>query len=95
MSTAAVLPRPTHSAQICTLPFIVMLINCACYGSAESDSAYADGTAEADERFETRTALGRRVCGEFGVYDARGRNQLAGCTKALRGLDEWCQINLI
>jgi len=95
MSTATVLLGRTHSAHICTLPFIVILINCACHGSAESDSAYADGTAEAGERFETRTALGRRVCGEFGVYDERRRNQLAGCTKALRGLDEWCQINLI
>ncbi len=34
------------------------------------------------ERFDTRSALGRRVCGEFPFVDARGRPQLSGCLKA-------------
>ena len=38
------------------------------------------------ERFESRSALGRRVCEEFSFLDARGRPQLAGCMKALADL---------
>ena len=35
------------------------------------------------EQFESRRALGRRVCEECSFADARGRLQLAGCLKAL------------
>ena len=38
------------------------------------------------EQFESRRALGRRVCAEFSFADARGRPQLAGCLKALTAL---------
>ena len=38
------------------------------------------------ESFESRSALGRRVCEEFSSLDARGRPQLAGCMKALADL---------
>ena len=38
------------------------------------------------ESFDSRRALGRRVCEEFSFFDARGRPQLAGCMKALTGL---------
>ncbi len=34
------------------------------------------------ESFDSRSALGRRVCAEFGFPDARGRPRLAGCMKA-------------
>ena len=49
----------------------------------------------AAESFANRTALGRRVCEEFGSYDALGRPQQAGCMKALRTLDELgaCRIS--
>ena len=40
------------------------------------------------ERFDSRSALGRRVCEEFSFADARGRPQLAGCMKALGALAE-------
>ena len=40
------------------------------------------------EQFDSRRALGRRVCGEFSFFDARGRPQLAGCMKALGALAE-------
>lgn len=40
------------------------------------------------ESFESRSALGRRVCAEFSFLDARGRPQLAGCMKALGDLAE-------
>ena len=36
----------------------------------------------ATEEFTSRGAPGRRICEEFGVADARGRWQLAGCLKA-------------
>ena len=35
------------------------------------------------EEFESRRALGRRVCEEFSFVDAKGRLQIAGCLKAL------------
>ena len=38
------------------------------------------------ESFESRSALGRRVCEEFSFLDARGRPQLAGCMKAFADL---------
>ena len=38
------------------------------------------------QRFDSRSALGRRVCREFGFSDGRGRLQLAGCLKALLAL---------
>ena len=41
----------------------------------------------AQERFDSRRALGRRLCAEFGFQDRRGRFQLAGCLKALRVLE--------
>ena len=40
------------------------------------------------ERFDSRSALGRRICEEFSFTDARGRPQLAGCMKALGALAE-------
>ena len=40
----------------------------------------------ADEAPTGRSAIGRRVCAEFGFVDARGTAQLAGCLKALRAL---------
>ena len=40
------------------------------------------------ERFESRHALGRRLCEEFDFLDHRGRGQLAGCLKALRILEQ-------
>ena len=39
------------------------------------------------ERFHSRYALGRRLCEEFQFVDYRGRDQLAGCLKALRVLE--------
>ena len=41
----------------------------------------------AQARFDSRRALGRRLCAEFGFQDRRGRFQLAGCLKALRVLE--------
>ena len=41
----------------------------------------------ADGHDESRAALSRRVCDEFGFRDARGRLQMAGCQKTLRGLE--------
>ncbi len=35
------------------------------------------------EQFESRSALGRRICREFSFFDAAGRPRLAGCMKAL------------
>ncbi len=40
------------------------------------------------EQFDSRRALGRRICEEFSFADARGRPQLAGCMKALATLSE-------
>ena len=44
--------------------------------------------------FESRAALGREVCAQFGFVDAYGRAQLAGCLKALAVLDTAGQITL-
>ena len=41
----------------------------------------------AQESFVSRHAVGRRLCDEFGFFDARGRPQLAGCLKALTALE--------
>ena len=38
------------------------------------------------EHFESRRALGRRVCEEFAFIDAAGRPQVSGCMKALAAL---------
>ena len=38
------------------------------------------------EQFDSRLALGRRVCEEFAFADARSRLQVAGCLKALTAL---------
>ncbi|MCY3612218.1 MAG: IS4 family transposase [Gemmatimonadetes bacterium] len=38
------------------------------------------------ERFDSRSAFGRRVCEEFSFISATGRMQLAGCMKALAEL---------
>ena len=40
------------------------------------------------ERFDSRRALGRRICAEFSFVDALGRPQVAGCLKALATLAE-------
>ena len=40
------------------------------------------------ERFDSRRALGRRICEEFSFVDALGRLQVAGCLKALASLAE-------
>ena len=42
------------------------------------------------ERFDSRRALGRRICEEFSFLDALGRLQVAGCLKALTTLAEGC-----
>ncbi len=34
-----------------------------------------------------RTRLGEKVCAAFGFQDARGRDQITGCVKALRQLE--------
>ena len=44
--------------------------------------------------FDSRAALGREVCAQFGFVDARGRAQLAGCLKALAVLETAGQITL-
>ena len=36
----------------------------------------------------TRTDLARRLCAHFGFYDGRGREQMAGCLKALAELSQ-------
>ncbi|MDE0222930.1 MAG: IS4 family transposase [Spirochaetaceae bacterium] len=41
-----------------------------------------------EERFDSRRALGRRVCEEFALVDAAGRLQVAGCMKVLASLAE-------
>ena len=46
------------------------------------------------ENFENRSAIGRRVCEDFGFYDARGQVQLVGCMKVLRDLNDGGQICL-
>ena len=38
------------------------------------------------ERFDSRRAFARRICGEFSFVDTRGRLQLAGCMKTLATL---------
>lgn len=43
------------------------------------------------EQFDSRGALGRRVCAEFDFLDHTGRPQVAGCLKALRGLEQSSQ----
>jgi len=40
------------------------------------------------ESFDSRSALGRRICEEFSFFDARGRPRLSGCMKALGALAE-------
>ncbi len=40
------------------------------------------------ENFDSRRALGRRICAEFSFVDAVGRLQVAGCLKALSSLAE-------
>ena len=40
------------------------------------------------EQFDSRRALGRRICEEFSFVDATGRFQVAGCMKALATLAE-------
>ncbi|MDE0253722.1 MAG: hypothetical protein OYG32_02910, partial [Rhodospirillaceae bacterium] len=42
-----------------------------------------------DEKFENRSAAGRRVCEAFGFLDARGRPQLTGCLSVLAARDAW------
>ena len=41
-----------------------------------------------------RTGLARRVCEEFGFFDARGRAQVGGCLAALRALEHAGRIGL-
>ena len=48
----------------------------------------------AAESLANRTALGRRVCEEFGFYGAPGWPQQASCVKALRTLEERGRITL-
>ena len=43
---------------------------------------------------ESRAALGREVCAQFGFVDARGSAQLTGCLKALEVLETEQQITL-
>ena len=44
--------------------------------------------------FDSRAAVGREVCAQFGFADARGMAQLAGCLKALAVLETAGQITL-
>ena len=44
--------------------------------------------------FESRAALGREVCAQFGFVDARGTAQITGCLKALDALETAGQITL-
>ncbi len=46
------------------------------------------------ERFDSRRAFARRICGEFSFVDSRGRLQLAGCMKALATLARASEIVL-
>ena len=48
----------------------------------------------AEEDLSTCSAVGRRVCQEFGFYDARGREQFASCMKVLNLLERQRQIVL-
>lgn len=41
-----------------------------------------------------RTGLARRVCEEFGFFDARGRAQIGGCLAALRALEHAGRVRL-
>ena len=43
---------------------------------------------------QSRAALGREVCAQFGFVDARGSAQLAGCLKALKVLETAGKITL-
>ena len=52
------------------------------------------GPIVAQGAFESRAALGREVCAEFGFVDARGSAQLTGCLKALEVLETEGQIAL-
>jgi hypothetical protein len=47
---------------------------------------YVRGLLESDESL-CRSELAVRVCKQFNFYDARGREQLGGCLKALRELE--------
>ncbi len=58
----------------------------------ESQARLADIVAQ--EALDTRVAVGRRVCAEFGFVDARGTVQLAGCLKALNRLEALGRIVL-
>lgn len=52
----------------------------------EESSVSQIATILSQEQFDSRSALGRRVCEEFSFYDVRGRPRLAGCMKALTEL---------
>lgn len=41
-----------------------------------------------------RTGLARRLCAEFGFFDARGRAQVSGCAAALRALERAGRVEL-
>jgi hypothetical protein len=55
--------------------------------SEPTSKEYVRGLLEGKEEIPHRTALARVVCERFGFYDARGREQRAGCLKALRELE--------
>ena len=46
------------------------------------------------ESFKNRSAVGHRVCEEFGFHDAYGGAQLVGCMKVLRDLNDSQRIDL-
>ena len=48
----------------------------------------------AGESFKNRSAVGHRVCEEFGFHDACGGVQLVGCMKVLRDLNDSQRIEL-
>ena len=52
------------------------------------------GPIVAHGAFESRAALGREVCAQFGFVDARGSAQLTGCLKALAVLETERRIAL-
>ena len=87
------LALPCHEIFVWTMDFPRgMLVPCH---SLRSAAHCATRTAVAriasilsQERFDSRSALGRRICEEFSFADARGRPQLAGCMKALGALAE-------
>jgi hypothetical protein len=54
--------------------------------SEPTSKGYVRGLLES-KKIPHRTALARVVCEQFGFYDVRGREQLAGCLKALRELE--------